>query len=140
MRIKLRREEIEMSQNELSNILGYKDHSTISKIESGQRDFPRKKLMEIAVALRTSPAYLMGWENDKSKEFKNIYFTWASKYFYSIIFILVFLDFFIELEESVLIEQFFISAVFFQNTEFQFRLIHSRNIFHYFVSTNISYI
>lgn len=68
MRIKQRREEIEMSQDELSNILGYKDHSTISKIESGQRDFPRKKLMEIAVALRTSPAYLMGWEIDKSKE------------------------------------------------------------------------
>lgn len=68
MRIKQRREEIEMSQDELSNILGYKDHSTISKIESGQRDFPRKKLMEIAVALRTSPAYLMGWEIDNSKE------------------------------------------------------------------------
>ena len=37
-KIKFRREELQMSQEELANRLGYKSRSTIAKIESGEND------------------------------------------------------------------------------------------------------
>ena len=37
-RIRLRREELRMSQEELATRLGYKSRSTIAKIESGEND------------------------------------------------------------------------------------------------------
>ena len=43
-RIKLRREELNMSQNELAIKLGYKSRSTINKIELGTRDRIETKL------------------------------------------------------------------------------------------------
>lgn len=61
-RIKLRREELGMSQQELAYKLGYKSRSTINKIELGLRDINQSKISEFAIALSTTPAYLMGWE------------------------------------------------------------------------------
>ena len=60
-RIKLRREELGMSQQELAYKLGYKSRSTINKIELGLRDINQSKISEFAIALSTTPAYLMGW-------------------------------------------------------------------------------
>lgn len=49
--IKLRRTELGMSQKELAERCGYTNRSTISRIESGDRDVPVKQLKKIAAAL-----------------------------------------------------------------------------------------
>ena len=63
-RIKARREELGMSQDELARMVGYKWRSSINKIELGGQRLPQKKIVEIARALRVTPSYLMGWEDD----------------------------------------------------------------------------
>lgn len=62
-RIKSRRKELNMSQDELAQKLGYKSRSTIAKIENGENDIPQSKIEAFANALQTTPAYLMGWED-----------------------------------------------------------------------------
>lgn len=64
-RIKSRRIELEMSQADLANKLGYKSRSAINKIESGLRDINQSKLSQFAEALETTPAFLMGWDDEK---------------------------------------------------------------------------
>lgn len=61
-RIKARREELGMTQEELAARLGYKSKTTIAKIENGTNDIVQSKVMEFAKMLDTTPAYLMGWE------------------------------------------------------------------------------
>ena len=51
-----------MTQDELALAVGYKSRSTIAKIESGERDPHQSMIAAIAKALDTTPAYLMGWE------------------------------------------------------------------------------
>ena len=63
-RIKLKRTELGMSQEELARRLGYKDRSTVSYIEKNGENLGLPKVKEIAAALRTTPEYLMGWEVD----------------------------------------------------------------------------
>lgn len=62
--IKKRREELHMSQRELASKVGYKDNSTIAKMEKGLVDITIGRLKQIAAALDTTPADLMGWEDD----------------------------------------------------------------------------
>lgn len=57
-----RRTALNMSQDELAQKVGYKDRSSIAKIESGERDIRQKKLIEFAKALDTTPQWLMGYE------------------------------------------------------------------------------
>lgn len=64
--IRNRREELGMSQQDLADLLGYKSRSTIAKIESGENDIPQSKVMAFAKALKTTPAYLMGWRSDNN--------------------------------------------------------------------------
>lgn len=66
-RIRARREELGMSQEELANKLGYKSRSSINKIEKGENDIPQSKIVSFAKALRTTPEFLMGWD-DKEQE------------------------------------------------------------------------
>ena len=61
-RIRNRREELGMSQDDLAQKMGYKSRSSINKIEMGLNDISQSKVVEIAEALDTTPAYLMGWE------------------------------------------------------------------------------
>ena len=61
-RIKQRREELGMSQEELAKKAGYKSRSSINKIEVDGRGLPQSKIVLIAKALKTTPTYLMGWE------------------------------------------------------------------------------
>ncbi len=61
-RIKLRREELGLSQEELGKRLGYKSRSSINKIELDQRNLTQSKIKSIADALETTPSYIMGWE------------------------------------------------------------------------------
>jgi transcriptional regulator with XRE-family HTH domain len=61
-RIKQRRKELGMSADELGKRLG-KDRSTIYRYEKGDiENMPLDILEPIAQALRTTPQYLMGWE------------------------------------------------------------------------------
>ena len=61
-RIRARREELGISQEELAKRLGYKSRSSINKIEKGENDIPQSKIVAFAQALRTTPEALMGWE------------------------------------------------------------------------------
>lgn len=61
-RIKARREQLQMTQEELAKKIGYKSKTTITKIENGTNDIVQSKVCDFAKALNTTPAYLMGWE------------------------------------------------------------------------------
>ncbi len=65
-RIKSRRTELGLTVEELAHKMGYKDKSSISKIENGKADIPQSKIVAFAEALETTPACLMGW--DKKEE------------------------------------------------------------------------
>ena len=60
-RIKARREQLNITQEELANKLGYKNKSTIAKIENGTNDIVKSKVKEFAAALNTTIAYLRDW-------------------------------------------------------------------------------
>lgn len=60
-RIKDRREELGLSQEELAQRLGYKNKSSIAKIEAGINDIVLSKAEAFAKALETNVFYLMGW-------------------------------------------------------------------------------
>lgn len=66
-RIKLRREELDMSLEELARLTGYKSRSSISKIENNERNLQQSKIKKFADALGVSPAYIMGWSDEKPK-------------------------------------------------------------------------
>lgn len=61
-RIKARREQLGITQVELARKMGYTNHTTISKVESGKNDITQSTIVKYAKALDTTPAYLMGWE------------------------------------------------------------------------------
>ena len=59
-RLLLRRKELGLSQEELAQRMGYRSKSSITKLEKGVNDLPQAKLEELAAALETTPAYLLG--------------------------------------------------------------------------------
>lgn len=61
-RIREKREAIGMTQEELASKLGYKNKSSIAKIETGANDIIQSKVVEFANILDTTVAYLMGWD------------------------------------------------------------------------------
>lgn len=63
-RIRNRREELGLSQDELAKRLGYKSRSSINKIELDQRNLTQSKIKSLADALETTPAYIMGWNEE----------------------------------------------------------------------------
>lgn len=66
-RIKYRREQLGLSQDELARRLGYKSRSSINKIENDASGLPQSKIVAIANALQTTPSYIMGWEETQKK-------------------------------------------------------------------------
>lgn len=62
-RIRLRREELRMSQEELATRLGYKSRSTIAKIESGENDLTQSKIVAFAEALNTTARWLLDYDD-----------------------------------------------------------------------------
>lgn len=64
-RIAQYREKKGLSQEELAHLLGYKSRSTINKIETGERDVPRKMIAQLSVVLNVNPLDILG-ENEKS--------------------------------------------------------------------------
>lgn len=65
--IKKRRKELRLTQTDLASRLGYADKSAIAKIEKGIVDLPQSKIKAFADALRTTPAYLMGWDESEDQ-------------------------------------------------------------------------
>lgn len=61
-KIRARRLELHMTQEELAEKLGYKSKSTINKIELGVNDIVQSKVVEFARALDTTTSYLMSWD------------------------------------------------------------------------------
>lgn len=67
-KIKKRREELGLTQDELARRLGYTSRSTINKVELGKNDVTQSKIAEYAAALSTTSAYLL----DLSESFTEI--------------------------------------------------------------------
>lgn len=65
-RIRSRRIELGLTVEDLANKMGYKDKSSISKIENGKADIPQSKVLAFARALNTTTAYLMGIDDAKA--------------------------------------------------------------------------
>jgi len=59
-RIRNRRIQLGMSQQQLASKVGYSSNTTINKIEKGTRDFPRNLVAKFAKALMVSPSWLVG--------------------------------------------------------------------------------
>ena len=78
-RIRIRRQELGLTTDELAKKMGYKDRSSISKIENGKADIPQSKVKEFAEALDTSVSWLLGIdqaeEKSQPKLSKGIYIT-----------------------------------------------------------------
>lgn len=66
-RIKLRREELGLSQEELAKRIGYKSRSSINKIELDLYSLKQSKIKSIADALSTTPSFIMGWDDDSGQ-------------------------------------------------------------------------
>lgn len=66
--IKSRRNELNMTQTDLAEKLGYADKSMIAKIEKGSVDLPQSKILAFAEALQMTPGELMGLDGTIHKE------------------------------------------------------------------------
>ena len=53
-----------MTQSELARLAGYENRSSIARIERGDTNLPQSKIVDIASALKVTPSYLMGWEDE----------------------------------------------------------------------------
>lgn len=67
-RIKKRRIELNMTQSELAEKVGYTSRSAIAKIEANANGILQSKLNLFANALSTTPAYLLGWVDEGEKK------------------------------------------------------------------------
>lgn len=67
-RIKQRRTELGMTQEELAHKMGYASKTTINKIENGINDVTQSKIIAFSKALETSVSYLMGWDDNLNKD------------------------------------------------------------------------
>ena len=65
-RVRLRREELGLSQEDLAFRMGYSSRTSINKIENG-RPCSQKIIARLAEALTVSIPYLMGWEEEEEK-------------------------------------------------------------------------
>lgn len=61
-RIKALRERRGLSQEALALAVGYRDRSSIAKVETGKVDLSQSKIAAFAKALGVTPAALLGWE------------------------------------------------------------------------------
>lgn len=64
-RIRIRREELGMTQLELAEKAGFKSKTSINKIELGVQGLTQSKIKAVAEALRIRPSDLMGWRDEE---------------------------------------------------------------------------
>lgn len=63
-KVRKRRMELGLSQEELALRMGYKSRTSINKVECG-RAVSQKIIYRLSQALGVTPGYLMGWEDDQ---------------------------------------------------------------------------
>ena len=66
-KIKIRRKELGWSLQDLADRMGYKNKSTIARIESGVIDLPQSKVVKFAEVMGTTVGYLMDWQEVQKK-------------------------------------------------------------------------
>ena len=62
-RIRRRREELGITQDELAKMMGYSGRSSISVVELDKRDITWENVCKYAKVLQCSPSYLMKWQD-----------------------------------------------------------------------------
>lgn len=67
-RIRQRRIELGLTQDELAKRVGYSSRSSINKIEIGKNLLTQPKIIIFAKALQTTPSYLMGWDDSSKRD------------------------------------------------------------------------
>ena len=79
-RIRARRIQLGLTQDELAHMVGYHDRTSIAKIEAGKVDIQLSKLIALAGALKMLPQELLGWDsaeadpsNDKEQKIVTLY-------------------------------------------------------------------
>lgn len=71
-RIKKRRIELNMTQEELALKIGYTSRYAIYKIEQDARNLKQDKIKPIAAALDTTVEYIMGWEDENKLDLSKL--------------------------------------------------------------------
>ena len=66
-RVRQRREELGLSQEDLALRMGYSSRTSINKIENG-RPCSQKIISRLAEALGVGIPYLMGWDEEKTEQ------------------------------------------------------------------------
>lgn len=70
-RVRRRREELALTQDELAKRMGYKSRVSINKIENG-RPVSQKIIARLADALGVSIPYLMGWDQQPAEDLQDM--------------------------------------------------------------------
>lgn len=66
-RIKKRRLELGLSQEELAKRMGNKSRASVCTVEKDKEDLTTDRIRKYAEALETTPTYLMGWEDENGE-------------------------------------------------------------------------
>lgn len=72
-RIREKRIEKNLSQEDLARLAEYSGKSAISKLEHAGDNITMKQVKRIAKALNVTSAYLMGWESPRNQEFIELF-------------------------------------------------------------------
>ena len=72
LRIKELREGMELSQSSLAELVGYKDKTSVAKVEAGKVDLPQSKIIAFCKALNTTPSYLFDGDAQPEKQLHTI--------------------------------------------------------------------
>lgn len=67
-RIKKRRKELGLTQEELAKKLGNKSRASVCTVENDKEDLTTTRIRQYAEALECSPSYLMGWTDNSQNE------------------------------------------------------------------------
>jgi transcriptional regulator with XRE-family HTH domain len=73
-RIRKRREELGLTQQQLADRLGYKSKATINKIEAGINGISQRRIVDFAHALNTTIEYLMEMDDVEESEQHKYYY------------------------------------------------------------------
>lgn len=76
-RIKIRRKELGLTQEELAHRLGNKSRASVCTVENDKEDLTTTRIQQYADALECTPSYLMGWDeaDKKAKQILDEYVT-----------------------------------------------------------------
>lgn len=68
-RVKFRRQQLGLTQQELANRLGNSSRASICTIEKDREDLTTTRIAKLAEALETTAAWIVGWVNDPDPDY-----------------------------------------------------------------------